>query len=193
MFSLIRQRLIQFWKHFPCSLFEISVSSSFDFCFLDSTESNRVLHSDFINWLNRKKSLGDISGQYGSCGAMFVEFLANNHCIILKHRHNVFFFAKIQWLCNEFCSQAFQVQLKIEHLQQVLLQSKDDFPLLCFQFFRYYLQFLVFIDGQNEVLLWTGYTSEGHFLSIKIDHQMLSLLYFEHEIWLNFFIQRNLM
>lgn len=73
------------------SLFEISISISFNFCCFDSTESNRFPGNVFFNRLNSEKSHGGVSGEYGACGAIYVEFLVK-HCI------PIYFISFDEWL-----------------------------------------------------------------------------------------------
>ena len=72
----ICQRIIQSSKHLLNAFFGIDFSSRREFSFISSIDSKRVLRSGNLSSERRKKSAGAVSGEYGGCSVIFVEFLA---------------------------------------------------------------------------------------------------------------------
>ena len=77
------QRIIQSSNYFLNAFFRIDFSSRREFSFMSSIDWKRVPRCNYLSFEKRKKSAGAISGEYGGCSMIFVEFLARNSFIMI--------------------------------------------------------------------------------------------------------------
>ena len=72
------QRFLQSSKHAEKSSVGIAFNARADSRWISSMDSKRFPRSGLLSFGNSQKSHGAKSGEYGGCGATWVEFLAKN-------------------------------------------------------------------------------------------------------------------